>query len=134
MKLLLKFKGGQGSGNFGHAGREGQIGGSSSSDASSAKFYEDALDSVQHFPRKPDEVKVKQAVDIAMQKKSFGTKTHDFIQEQTGLSDGAIQAILKAVKDRYKTEETTRSHADARADTVLRIRDSTGRAVARRSS
>lgn len=30
-KLTLKFKGGQGSGNFGHKGREGQVGGSSTS-------------------------------------------------------------------------------------------------------
>jgi hypothetical protein len=37
MKLTLRFKGGEGSGNFGHEGRPGEVGGSAPSDSGSVK-------------------------------------------------------------------------------------------------
>lgn len=66
--------------------------------------------------------------------KTMGYTLQDKLQAQyKDLTDGCYSEIKKAIAEQRKLDNyTSRSRSDARADAILTIRDSSGKAVARK--
>jgi len=76
---------------------------------------------------------VLEIVKIAEERKTFGYKFEDEIESKFGVSNGFAHHVANEMKMYRKVNYgTKRSPEEARADRVLRIRDSTGKATARK--
>ena len=74
-----------------------------------------------------------QIVKIAEERKTFGYKFEDEMESKFGVSNGFAHHVANEVKMYRKVNYgTKRNPEDARADRILRIRDSTGKAAARK--
>jgi len=150
MKGFLTFKGGQGSGNFGHDGRPGKVGGSSDSGGGGGGGAAVIEGSAEHTPiigtKKYD------ADTIGRYAARFPKVRLEFIQadspakvgqlkrkydllldESNDVPAGAYLAFREEALERLSRMNTsTRSASDARIDRILHIRDSAGKTTARR--
>lgn len=71
-------------------------------------------------------------IEAMLQAKNLGNKTWDRITEQYGCSDGFFFAVKRTISERRAASCTTSNHQAAREDRILRIRNSDGKATARR--
>ena len=71
-------------------------------------------------------------VKIAETRKTFGYKFTDEMEEKFGVSCGFASLVAKTIKEQRKLQTSSISREDARADRILRIRDSNGKATARK--
>jgi phosphoenolpyruvate carboxylase len=79
---------------------------------------------------------VEQVVTDMMVRKTLGNRQMDEVQAKfAGLSDGLFLAIKKAISEQRSLDNTTgrvQSSEEARINRILRVRDSNGRAKARK--
>jgi len=96
LKLIIRFKGGSGSGNFGHAGRKGEVGGS----ASGAGTQSIPLDLFGVRPITPNDVPIPAGVfssDVYPMEASWRDreKIYNDLSEDTGIDAQTIAAVSK---------------------------------------
>ena len=134
--MRIKFKGGAGSGNFGHAGRPGEVGGSSSggvggsADSLAIEVYTEFVST--WFSPMPTDDMLYAAINTVRTSKFRGDKLVDELTA-SGLSDGAALELIKLVKNAIKARESSpRSSEEAGIDRILHIRDSSGKTTARK--
>lgn len=132
MKATLHLKGGEGSGNFDHAGRPGLVGGSSPQSSLSLDYSDDPVDFVGRFRNIAEEFEdVQTSAELSKLKRKWVK-----LDDTTNLPQGTIGAVLyfhKKNKARLEANVTTvRSAAEQRADRILHITDSTGKRSTRK--
>jgi len=71
-------------------------------------------------------------VQIAETQKTFGFKFTDKIEDEFKVSYGFVKLVIDTIKEQRKLQTSSISREDARADRILRIRDSNGKATARK--
>lgn len=119
------MKGGAGSGNFEHEGRPGEVGGSATAIIPNIDYSDDP----NHFVGRFQEVM--HQFEAAKSRPEL-QKTKKSLLDESKVPDGVILYFFKKNLDRFRSTDIGRTPAEARADRVLRIRDSTGKAIARK--
>ena len=87
----------------------------------------------EHHGQKPDMRKMENAVSAVLANPSLGPKTRSDLMDRFGLDAELANKVIEAVKVYRKSQpQKGQRFSDTRADAILRTRDSTGRAKARR--
>jgi len=141
MKFIIRMKGGSGSGNFGHAGVPGEVGGSAPTGSMggadrmgteenspvihSIDYSDDPNHFVDRFPE------ILHQFDTTNSRHELQKLKKTFLDEGK-VPDGAVLYFFKKHLSRFRSTDAGRSASETRLDRILRIRNSEGKATARK--
>lgn len=83
------------------------------------------------YPQQFVPASANQIIDAMIAAKTHGNRLFDKLNDEFGCSAGYFDAVKAAIRE-YRQSFKTVSQEDARTDKLLRVRDSSGRATARR--